>query len=146
MPLTITCPMCRQAFPVPADVVSVDPRHPELVMVRVDRSELYGHLRECAAERGDQAGRDATDQDTDTKPGKALERPAPELVNAPDPVAKGARPCVMCGARADTCLGALAERPGTPPCCPSCGEGNTHPARHESIPCAEWPTHAAARH
>lgn len=133
MPVTITCPVCRETFPVPTELVGVA-EDGRTVLVTMDRSELYGHLRECAAKHGDQAGQAGAterDQAKDAHPaGKSL-----ELHHEPVPVAKGTRPCVMCGTSSPDCMTSLAN---TVPCCGACGEGNTHPAKHESIPCAQW--------
>lgn len=137
-PVTVACPVCRQAFPIPTEVVGVDHEH-NTVLVTMDRSELYGHLRTCAAEHGDQAGQehdDERDKAKDQHPaGKALERPAAPIPVAPGLVAKGNRPCTMCGTSSPDCMTSLAN---SLPCCGACGEGNTHPSRHESTPCAQW--------
>lgn len=95
-PVTVACPVCRVAFPVPCEVLAIDGA---LVIVRMDRSALFGHLQECG-------GRPA----------------APEL---PRFVVPGRRTCIMCGTPNAECLASL--RNGAP-CCGACGEGDTHPA------------------
>lgn len=119
-PVSITCPICRNSFPVPTEVVAVeDPAH---VLVRMDRSDLYGHLQQCAA------GHAHAQPETPTPP--------PAAPPAAPYVARGTRPCTMCGTHATNCLGQLHATQG--PCCAACGHGNTHPAPQDSLPCATW--------
>lgn len=131
-PVTITCPTCQRAFPVPTDVLGTDGHH---VIVRMDRTELYGHLEQCAGKAAEQLT--ITDQATDTIaevqaarwPGKALARPPiAQPHDVPPFIARGKRTCVMCGETNEACMVSLAD---SLPCCPSCGEGDTHPAPGE---------------
>ena len=115
-PVHVTCPVCHEAFPVPTHLVSEDGHH---ALVAMDRSELYGHLTDCAGKAGAAAAEDT---------------PVP-LPTSAAYVAKGKRPCIMCGATNPDCLASLVK---ATPCCGACGDGNTHPARHEDTPCAVW--------
>lgn len=143
-PVTITCPVCQQAFPVPTEVLGTDGHQ---VVVRMDRSELYGHLQECTAESCDQ--RPDPEGETDARAshpaGKALERPARGVgpVALPPFVATGRRPCLMCRTDAPACMVGLQGK-GTP-CCGACGEGNTHPAPGESTDCRVWAAEHGAK-
>jgi hypothetical protein len=119
--VTITCPTCRQVFPVPTEVLGTDGHH---VIVRMDRTELYGHLEQCA---GQTAERQAEAEQQ--VPSKAVARPPiAQPHDVPPFIAKGRRTCVMCGATNEACMASLAN---SVPCCPSCGEGDTHPAPGE---------------
>jgi hypothetical protein len=100
-PVTVQCPICRAAFPVPTDVIGARGHE---VIVRMDRSGLYGHMRECE--------------------GKAAE--APKAAPLPAFIAAGARTCTMCGIANTECMGRL-NRSGKG-CCPACEDGDTHPA------------------
>lgn len=121
MPVTITCPTCGTGFPVPTEVLGIDGHQ---VVVRMDRSELYGHLQACAAGKLEQP---AAEQP------RELEQPK---LKAPAYVAKGKRTCTMCGTPGPDCLQQLTSSRSA--CCGACGEGNTHPAPKESLSCAEW--------
>lgn len=130
-PVSVTCPLCRVAFDVPTEVVGVDEAR-NLAYVRMDRSELHGHLAECAARQGDKAGAALVNGE----PTKALTHPPiAQPHDLPPFVARGKRPCVMCGMENGACMESLLN---TVPCCGACGEGNTHPTRHETVPCAVW--------
>lgn len=119
-PVTITCPTCREAFPVPTEVLGTDGHQ---VIVRMDRTELYGHLEECAGQAAEQHA------EQQAEAGKALTRPpVAQPHDVPPFIARGKRTCVMCGATNEACMASLAN---SLPCCPSCGEGDTHPAPGE---------------
>lgn len=148
-PVKVSCPSCGVEFTVPTEVLGIDHlRHK--VLVRMDRSGLYGHLQSCAG---------TTDRPLDAP----LEHHPAELVEAvkPDPelagrihmmlagghfMSKGGSgACTMCGVNRDVCLANL-QRPGEQAaCCPACGGGNTHPAPQENAQtCAQWAeTHGA---
>lgn len=125
-PIRVACPICRRDFTVPSKVLCVDETN-DRVLVALDRTGLYGHLTECAQSAP-----------VPDPPAEVAVRPTPPPP-APLPrmafVARGARPCLMCGASSTQCLESLRN---TVPCCGACGEGNTHPAKHESMPCAVW--------
>lgn len=131
-PVSITCPTCREAFTVPTEVLGIDGHQ---VVVRMDRSELHGHLQACAARAAEQQ----------TVPGKAVEHVnppqpvhVPSLLPVPPFVARGRRPCVLCGAPNPECLTSVQRtRSG---CCAGCDNGATHPAPHDTLPCAVWAT------
>lgn len=151
-PVTITCPVCAESFTVPTTVLHVDAENSR-VLVSMDRTDLYGHMDQCVRTHQDtpehpQATREQRAEAMAQHPaGKGLERPLPASHSAapiPPFVAKGTRPCVMCGVHATVCLANLDAQPGTSPCCGACGEGNTHPAKHETTPCALWPAQSAA--
>lgn len=130
-PVTVTCPLCHVAFPVPTEVVGVDERR-HLAYVRMDRAELYGHLRECAAKQGDV---DAAGL-VNGEPTKAVERPPLAQPHDVPPLPGGRRSCVMCGVLNAECMTRLQR--STKGCCPACENGNTHPAPQDTVPCAAW--------
>ena len=144
--LTVTCPTCGRLFPVPSEVLGVD-QATDQVIVRLDRTELYGHLSACA-------GREVET----TERGAAMER-HPAGGEAPDPtpidqmldpkglrfVAKGgSRACTMCGINGKACfamlkgLGLANGKVVHAACCGPCAEGNTHPAPQEDATCQQW--------
>ena len=146
-PVTITCPGCGTAFPVPVQVVRVLGHQ---VLARIDRSKLYGHLAECTGttER-------PMDAPLDTHPAEvskamAVPEKLPDLelagrinmmLTGGHFMAKGGSgACTMCGVNRDACLSSLQPGRKTPKaCCGACGDGNTHPAPMESRgTCAEW--------
>lgn len=144
--LSLTCPTCGTAFPVPAEVVSVDEKN-QRVLLRCDRSELYGHLRECAGAAGEKAGKAlmaaVSDADLRGRIAGVL-----RIVEEAGHLTRGTRACTMCGATNEACLASLSRgrsmfgrtrKPGTP-CCAACGVGNTHPTAEERTPCAVWAT------
>lgn len=169
-PVKVECPVCHVLFPVPSEVVGVD-EQANTVVVRMDRSGLYGHVAECAAKAGDQAGEALNTMlgGNVSQPAKALEAKATSWVSRVADAdlrgritqllaileraghyTSGNRACTMCGATYAACMVSLdkTERtsklspkrvrvPGSP-CCPSCGEGNTHPSGGERTGCAEW--------
>ena len=141
-PVKVTCPSCGEDFPVPTEVVHID-RARNLVLCRLDRSDLYGHLQACVAEKP------ARLEHRPAEVAKALEAtPAaqdPELVgrvhlflSGGHFMAKGGSgACTMCGVARDGCLTGAKLRKTA--CCGACGDGNTHPAPMESRgTCAEW--------
>lgn len=142
---------------MPTEVVGIDHlRHK--VLVRMDRSGLYGHLQQCAGTTDRPL--DAPLEHQPAEVSKAVEvskpQPDPELVgrvhlflSGGHFMAKGGSgACTLCGATRTACLERL--RTGVPvtvngvkrgpdPCCPGCHDGNTHPAPMESRgTCAEW--------
>lgn len=136
-PVTVRCPTCRVAFSVPTEQIGQDGHH---VIVRMDRSDLYGHLRTCTGPK---------------VPGKAVEkRRAAPVTTVPQAelagrihrmldmrayvVEAGSRACTMCGMSGASCL-ALAGQNTREPCCRSCKDGNTHPVPGEAEgSCAQW--------
>lgn len=159
-PVTVTCPMCRESYPVPTEVLGVD-EDADQVVVRMDRSGLYGHLRECAA-KGITSHRMTREEAMARHPAgramtKAVERPWRDDVADYTPskhelagrigrfltlgafVSKGgSRACTMCGLSGESCL-ALVGQNTRQPCCGACGDGNTHPAPGENEgSCAQW--------
>ena len=157
-PVTITCPTCGRAFPVPTEILGVD-ESTNHVVVRMDRTELYGHLQQCVAEQP-AATTPLEDAMRRHPAGKALERPwrhndmhQPIGENGPSKaelagrmevmlssgayVAKGgSRACTMCGIKGDECL--RRTKRSLKACCPPCQDGNTHPAPGESVDCQVW--------
>lgn len=146
-PLRIRCPHCTEDFPVPTEVLDVNPTT-NLVTVVMDRTELYGHLKQCAAAHG-------APQPSPTRvivvrgsrsdvhrigvPSSAdLSGRIDRMLDMRAYVATGgSRACTMCGCIGQDCLTGLETKSGTP-CCSACGNGNTHPAPNEGTTCAEW--------
>ena len=136
-PISVTCPTCGEAFPVPSRVVSVD-TNTNQVLVRMDRTELYGHLRACAGEAGEAAGNKLVQRMAAAVPPAVLTGRVHRFLDlrAYVPTA-GSRACTMCGMAGETCLAALSS--ANLPCCTACRDGNTHPAPGEAQgSCAEW--------
>jgi len=148
-PMNITCPGCGESFPVPVQVISVNPRTHH-VLCRIDRSGLYGHLAKCAGTTDR-----PLDAPLDTHPAevsKAMAVPdkLPDIelagrinmmLNGGHFMSKGGSgACTMCGVNRDVCLSALQPGRKTPKaCCGACADGNTHPAPAENRgTCAEW--------
>lgn len=158
-PVTITCPGCGTPFHVPAQVVRV---LGHTVVVRMDRSKLYGHLAECTG-----TTESPMDAPLDTRPAEVSKAMAvPEQPEQPEQQTElvgrihlmlsgghfmargGSGACTMCGVNRDVCLETLRTgvavtvdgvKRGPDPCCPVCRDGNTHPAPMESRgTCAEW--------
>ena len=142
--MKVQCPVCKELFDVPAEVIGTDGHQ---VIARMDRSDLYGHITECTT------GRKALPT-TPVRPAEApkvsqrLRRPVSpgarqrvtQFLEAEGFVSYGgSRACTMCGTRGDTCLDELRKEGTRPGCCPSCHNGNTHPSPGESVgSCAVW--------
>lgn len=137
-PISVTCPMCGEVFPAPAEIVKVDTER-NVVLCRLDRSGMYGHLASCpgtpaAPEPAALPVPEVSKADLDGRVHLLLDQGAYVATG-------GSRACTMCGTNGDPCLKGLRVR--RKPCCAACGEGNTHPAPGEGKGmCAEW---AAAR-
>lgn len=132
--MTITCDRCGQVFPVPAEVVSVDTAT-NMVVVRMDRTELNGHRETCKPAVAAVEVRRANPVLTVPK-AELAGRIGLMLDNRAYVAVGGSRACTMCGVTGTDCMTALAN---SIPCCGACGEGNTHPAPGESKGlCAEW--------
>lgn len=128
-PLSITCPNCRKAFRVPVEVLGIDGH---MVRVRIDRSKVYGHVQDCKGPDPEPAK---------AEPGKVVDTPRDTLpkvapLTAATYVAKGRRACLMCGVPGPECMDGLGRERKA--CCPACGDGNTHPAPQDTVPCASW--------
>lgn len=137
-PVTITCPVCRVAFTVPVSVVGIDVEN-NGVLLLADRSELFGHLAECAAEHGKKAGAAVV-----RARAVASYPKDPELVGRVHQMLRmgafvsnaGSRACTMCGVTGPECMQRLERsRKG---CCPACESGNTHPAPQDTVACSTW--------
>lgn len=61
-----------------------------------------------------------------------------QMLNGRHYIAAGAsRACTMCGVTGQECMDRLNR--SKKPCCPLCGDGNTHPAPGEAVgSCAQW--------
>lgn len=142
-PVSVTCPTCGQAFTVPAEVVSVDTAT-NRVLVRMDRTELYGHLEKCAAKAGEAAGKQLVQRMAAAVPPGVLTGRVHQFLDMRAYVASGgSRACTMCGMTGETCLAALSS--ANLPCCTGCRDGNTHPAPGEAQGmCAEWTPRGAS--
>lgn len=103
--LFVRCPICRELFPVPAGVIAVDGH---LVITRLDRSDVHGHMSTCAAQA--------------PIPGKEVEPMAGNQIS---------RACTMCGTPGKSCMDGLKRTRQA--CCGICGDGNTHPEPGESV-------------
>lgn len=146
-PLTITCPGCGTAFHVPARVVRILGHQ---VLVRVDRTQLYGHLAECPG-LPDGAAPEREEGKTMALPD---ERPTEQdlagrvhlfLTTGSFMSKGGSGACTMCGVGRDGCLSGVKLRRTA--CCGACGDGNTHPAPQENAQtCAQWAETHGAKH
>lgn len=158
-PVTIACPICGVAFTIPTEVVGVDEARHQ-VLLRCDRAELYGHLRECSTKHADKAAAALVAPSMAAIPPQATAEPVlPKaelrgridrflvILETSGHLTRGDRACSMCGTPNETCLAGLkprrhllSGRPVRPPeaCCVSCESGNTHPTAAEQTPCAEW--------
>lgn len=126
-PVTITCPVCKEVLPVPAEVAA----HADadgIVLLRVDSTSLRAHMRECTAR---QADKDAAK----VVPGTAVQQ-AHQARPLPAFIPPGNRYCTGCGTSADKCLHQLrSTRTG---CCGMCHDGNTHPSPGGQVDCQVW--------
>lgn len=143
----ITCPLCRRDFPVPAEVLQVNTAT-NLVTVQMDRTELYGHMQRCANEYGAPAP-SASKVLVVRGQNMPTEQPAPsqrelagrigQMLDTGAYIATGgSRACTMCGMNGADCLTQLREAGQGTPCCAACGNGNTHPAPSDTVPCSDW--------
>lgn len=132
-PLSIKCPSCGEVFPLP--VVGIAGPAPDATEVEltVDRSAVYGHLRECPNQAPALPRRTVPDADLAGRIHLMLDNQAYVATG-------GSRACTMCGTVGDDCI------PTGTPCCPACRDGNTHPAPQENVgTCAEWAVENGAR-
>lgn len=153
-PVRVTCPVCREAFDVPTEVVGVDVLRNQ-VLCRMDRSGLYGHLQRCAAAHpipDDAATSHSTElaqaagDESQRVPSGVLVGRVEQFLRGGFFMAKGgSRACTMCGITGTMCMTMLTGvgksdgRTVRATCCPACGEGNTHPAPGEAQgSCAAW--------
>lgn len=150
--LRVQCPLCRVDFPVPADVIETN-QDTHLVTVVLDRTELYGHLQQCAARVGAPppsptkvvvlrgSGADVPPQYTKAELAGRVHR---FLAMGAFLSRAGSRACTMCGVPGAECLEQLSEtpmisgHPVKPACCNACRDGNTHPAPKDGESCAVW--------
>lgn len=143
---TIRCPICRTDYPVPTELVGVD-ESTNKVLVRMDRTNLYGHMRACAAEHHQpppapdttvMARRVPPGPVVPTGPTKAeLSGRIDQMLRMRAFVQEGAsRACTMCGANGQDCLVQLEKRAAA--CCAACHNGDTHPVPKGDLSCAEW--------
>lgn len=136
-PVTITCPGCGEALPVPCRMV-FDNTHKQTVLVRMNYAGARKHFQECA-----QAAAKPTTQALEAIPVEA-KVPAAILAGRMDQllegrhfIGKGPRACRMCGRTNDECMSTLRTKGGMP-CCAACGEGDSHPIPQQDMACAEW--------
>lgn len=140
--MRVQCPLCKELFPVPTEVIGVDGHQ---VIARLDRSEVFGHMDTCLAGRkplGAKAKRPAVKA---AIPAADLAGRVNLLLDNRAFVAEGgSRACTMCGVKGAECLDSLGkldprDKHPQPACCPACGVGNTHPAPGEVVgSCAAW--------
>jgi len=144
-PLTIACPTCGEVFSLPAELVDVDTTANRVVL-SVDRSAVYGHLTACAAKAAETAADKAVAVVEPTVPRDELAGRIERFLTMRAYVATGgSRACTMCGVNGEACMDSLAAKGPQSPCCPSCGDGNTHPAPRADMGCAEWATEHGAK-
>jgi hypothetical protein len=133
------------AFNVPTEVVGVDKLR-NMVLAKMDRTHLYGHLQECAKTHPLPDDAEATHS---TELAQVHEHQDPHLrarlvgrveqfLRGGFFMAKGgSRACTMCGVHGEACVKRLPITGKA--CCPACGDGNTHPAPGEAEgTCAAW--------
>ena len=122
---------------MPTEILGIDEAS-QHVIVRMDRTELYGHLAQCVrpqevSERAQAMERHPANGPTKREMAGRID----QLLDGGHYVAKGgSRACTMCGTKGDACLTQLRKQERA--CCPACGDGNTHPAPGESQHCREW--------
>lgn len=145
--MKVQCPLCKELFPVPTEVISTDGHQ---VIARMDRSEVFGHMDQCLAKAKPLTAPKAEP----VKPAEApkvtqrLRRPTSpgdrmrigQFLEAEGFVSYGgSRACTMCGTNGTECLDQLRKEGTRPGCCPACHNGNTHPAPGEAVgSCAAW--------
>lgn len=152
-PVTITCSGCGVAFPVPTRVLRVLGHQ---VWVRMDRSEVYGHMATCPgfAEPGSPEPLQEVSKAVAVPdvPKADLAGRINQFLDGEHYIARGgSRACTMCGTTGAACFEALKPikvttedgkeggRVAGKACCGACRDGNTHPAPGESRgTCAEW--------
>lgn len=142
-PLNITCPSCGDAFPVPAEVLKVDVLNNQ-VLVRLDRTEAFGHFTICALRKNKPRPDGKAMLPVDGVSARQLVVPAVELAGRIHQMLAGdhyiatggSRACNLCGVNGQECLDRLWAK--NVPCCAGCGNGNSHPAPQEGDTCTEW--------
>jgi hypothetical protein len=142
-PLSITCPSCQDQFPVPAEVLKVDILNNQ-VLVRLDRTEAFGHFTTCAIRKNRPRPEGKSMVPVEGVSARQLVVPATELAGRIHQMLDmrafvatgGSRACTLCGVNGQDCMVQLDRK--RVPCCSGCANGNTHPAPKQDATCAEW--------
>lgn len=144
--MKVQCPVCKELFDVPAEVIGTDGHQ---VIARMDRSDLYGHTQAClAGAKPLTAPKSGPAKLEPPKVVQRLRRPSSPgdrqrvgmfLESEGFVSYGGSRACTMCGTRGDACLDQLRKDGVQPSCCPACQNGNTHPSPGEAVgSCSVW--------